>query len=296
MGDLADQAREFIAKGGIINLSFGGAIDQFDPTQDHVQRACTNTNQLADLIYSTLQKFGTHNVEFDIEGDYLMNDGAARKRLAQAVANVKQRIPDLHVTYTLATDTDGLPDTGLQQVEALRDAGVKLDVLSLMTMDMTENHVLDGSISAVKAGAKQLENVYGLPAGSGISHMGVIPMPGKDDQGALFSVSDASQLAEFARDTGIAYVSYWAFNRDLAGTDKDDTTALANVAKYQFFSTFRSTIKSVSIGGTAAVDTSSTARSSSITSSTSSSAHPDASATVTVTVTASAAPCSETDA
>jgi hypothetical protein len=235
MGDWPSQASAFIANGGIINFSFGGAIDENDRYVDHVQRACQDTNQLASLITSTLQQFSTHNVEFDIEGDYLMNDSGARTRLANAIAIVKQSIPDLHVTYTLATNPDGVPDSGMQQVQALKDAGVKLDILSLMTMDMVPNNVAAASISALKAGAKQLENMYNLPAGSGMSSMGVIPMPGVDDQGALFSLNDARTLGQFAAENGVGVVSYWEFNRDLPGPNI--ATGIKNIQNYAVFST-----------------------------------------------------------
>jgi hypothetical protein len=236
MGDWPSQASAFIANGGIINFSFGGAIDGNDRYIDHVQRACKDINQLADLITSTLQKFSTHNVEFDIEGDYLMNDAGARTRLASAIAIVKQSIPDLHVTYTLATNPDGVPDSGMQQVQALKDAGVKLDILSLMTMDMVPNNVAAASISAVKAGAKQLENMYNLPVGSGLSRMGVIPMPGVDDQGAMFSLNDARALGQFAAENNIGVVSYWEFNRDLPGPNPNIATGINNIKNYAFFS------------------------------------------------------------
>jgi hypothetical protein len=246
MTAIASEARAFIAKGGVVNLSFGGAINVADPadTQDHVQRACKDTTQLSNLITTTLQQFNTHNVEFDIEGDDLMQDAGARTRLAQAIAIVKKNIPDLHITYTLATNPDGLPSTGVQQVQALKDAGVQLDVLSLMTMDMVPDNVAKSSISAIQAGAKQLETIYNLPAGSGLSRMGVIPMPGKDDNGAMFSLEDAHTLATFAIQNKIAYVSYWEFNRDIPGSDANFNLAISNVANYAFFNTMRGVLGS----------------------------------------------------
>jgi hypothetical protein len=80
-------------------------------------------------------------------------------------------------------------------VQALKKAGVNLDVLSLMTMDMGVSDVLSGSEQAAKAGAKQLEQAYGLKSGEGIKRIGLIPMPGKDDQGAQFSVAQAKKCA-----------------------------------------------------------------------------------------------------
>lgn len=154
------------------------------------------------------------------------------------------------MTYTLATDDDGLPSDGLFQVQALRNADVTLDVLSLMTMDMgtfaqNPNSRLDSSLSAIKAGAKQLEHIYNLPAGSGMSRMGVIPMPGKDDQDRTFHLADATRLAQFAKAQGMAYVSYWAFTRDLPGNDKDVTVGIPGVTAYSFFNSFSGSLKNL---------------------------------------------------
>lgn len=98
MGNLADQAKAFIKKGGVVNLSFGGAIDENDGEVDHVQRTCKDKSSLASLIVNALNMFNTHNAEFDIEGDYLTQDKGVATRLAEALAIVKQQIPDLHVS------------------------------------------------------------------------------------------------------------------------------------------------------------------------------------------------------
>jgi hypothetical protein len=102
---------------------------------------------------------------------------------------------DLHVTYTLAASSSGLPQGQLAQVQALKKAGVILDVLSLMTMDMGVSNVLSASEQAATAGGKQFEKTFGVQAGEGIKHIGLIPMPGKDDQGTQFSVAQAKQRA-----------------------------------------------------------------------------------------------------
>jgi hypothetical protein len=222
-----------------------------------VQQACTDPNALADLIANTLATFGTTNAEFDIEGDQLMPDTAAAQRLAAALALVKQRVPALHVTYTLAATPQGLPATGLAQVQALKDAGVDLDVLSLMTMDMGVPDVLGASISAIFQGSGQLESVYGLPGGAGMQRMGVIPMIGQDDQGAELNLADAQSrecyyfcrrascshipfraVARFALTNGMKYFSFWAFNRDFPGTDSTISSVSPDqTVPYQFFGT-----------------------------------------------------------
>lgn len=187
-GDIA----KYVAKGGAINLSFGGAIGA-SSTHAHIQSACEDVHQLAALITAQLKRFNTHNAEFDIEDPGLLADNAATQRLAAALAIVQKNIPELHLTYTLATLPTGLPQAQLAQVQAAKDAGVTIDILALMTMDMVPNNVEASSEAAVLAGAKQLEKVYGLRAGSGLKRMGVIPMIGKDDLGAHFSVSDAGK-------------------------------------------------------------------------------------------------------
>jgi len=253
MDSLVGDAKTFIAKGGVVNLSFGGAIGVPKYNQ-HIQQACTDVNQLASLIKRTLLQFNTHNVEFDIEDDQLISDSAAAKRLAQAIVLVKQSIPDLHVTYTLAATPDGLPDGQLAQVTAARDAGLEIDVLSLMVMDMGVPNVLSSSRSAITAGAAQLEKVYGLKRGTGMAQMGVIPMIGEDDQGAMFNLASATSLANFAAKNGIAYYSFWSYNRDHPissgsrgkGVDIDNTSGSSDqTTSSEFFSKISAAIRLV---------------------------------------------------
>jgi hypothetical protein len=48
---------------------------------------------LARQAHRAMNQFATQNVEFDIEDDGLINDHAARDRIAQAIAIVKKANP-----------------------------------------------------------------------------------------------------------------------------------------------------------------------------------------------------------
>lgn len=63
-----------IKTGGVVNLSFGGNLmDQTVPRQ-HVQQACKDVDELAELIKNATTHFRTKNIEFDIEVFYLFDN------------------------------------------------------------------------------------------------------------------------------------------------------------------------------------------------------------------------------
>jgi hypothetical protein len=50
-------------------------------------------------------------------------------------------------------------------------------------------------------------------------------------------------VGTFAKQKKIAYVSYWMFNRDFAGSNDDtDSVAKDQTKPYQFFTTFKSAL------------------------------------------------------
>jgi hypothetical protein len=86
-----------------------GAIGQ-SSTNQHIQQACKDKNSLAKLIEGAMKQFNTHNVEFDIEDDGLINDSGARDRLAQAIAIVKKANPGESWSSIASTSSLTPPD------------------------------------------------------------------------------------------------------------------------------------------------------------------------------------------
>ena len=64
----SNNIKDFIAKGGAVALSFGGNLsDKSKVARQHIQQACTDEASLVKLIRDAMDRFQTHNIDFDIE-------------------------------------------------------------------------------------------------------------------------------------------------------------------------------------------------------------------------------------
>ncbi|KAF8511083.1 hypothetical protein JB92DRAFT_403005 [Gautieria morchelliformis] len=218
LNSLVGDTQDYIAKGGVLTLGFGGNLA--DPTvpRQHVQQACTDVTSLSNLIISAMSTFNTHNIEFDIEDDDLLTDTASATRLAQALIQVKNKYSDTYITYTLGANPSGLPPMKEAYVQATQSAGFEMDVLMLMTMNMGGTDIVKDSQTAVLGGAAQLEKIYSLSSGEGIKKMGMLPSIGVDNYNGLLDLQGATTLGQFVKSQGMSSMSCWSFNRDFPGT------------------------------------------------------------------------------
>ncbi|KAF8183495.1 hypothetical protein K438DRAFT_1766782 [Mycena galopus ATCC 62051] len=241
---LQPDAVAFVNKGGAISLSFGGNLqDQTNPRQ-HVQQACTDVPSLAKLIQDSMTKFQTNNVEFDIEDNSLLSDTDSAKRLGQALVTVKNAVPNTYVTYTLGTGAQGMPSEQQAYLQAAKDAGLAVDAVTLMTMNMGGTDNVADAQTAVAGGAKQVAGVFGISTNDATQRMGMLPAIGVDNNGVVIDLNGATTLGNFAKENSLATLSYWNFNRDFPGGDT--TTQSLNTSSSpdqtnpsEFFTTFQ---------------------------------------------------------
>jgi chitinase len=68
--------------------------------------------------------------------------------------------------------------------------------------------------------------------------VGVIPMIGKNDDSEVFSLSDATAVAAFAKQNGVGLVSFWSIDRDQPGTDYNMSSTVQQ-SSFQFNAIFQ---------------------------------------------------------
>ncbi|KAF8511086.1 hypothetical protein JB92DRAFT_2936123 [Gautieria morchelliformis] len=242
LDSLVDDSQDFITKGGVLTLSFGGNLQ--DPTvpRQHVQQACTDVPSLFNLLIFVMEAFNTHNIEFDIEDNDLLSDTASATRLAQALLQVKKAFPDTYITYTLGANPSGMPPQQQAYVQAAQSAGFAMDQVMLMTMNMGGTDIVKDAQTAVLGGAAQLEKIYSLPSGAGIKKMGMLPSIGVDNDNQVLDLAGATTLGQFVKSQGMSSMSYWSFNRDFPGTPSggqslDVSSSPDQTTPGQFFTT-----------------------------------------------------------
>lgn len=165
--------------------------------------------------------------DFDIEG---AQTDAQIASLMQQIRGAQLRRPGLQWRFTLATHAanDGsqqsLNRTGERVLAALAAAGVQAPVINLMVMNYgpaAARHCVrrgddcDMAASALQA-ARNVRQRYGLP----MSRIALTPMLGINDVARnIFTLEDARQMVDAARQAGLAGLHFWSLDRDRSCAD-----------------------------------------------------------------------------
>jgi chitinase len=216
----------FIAKGGHVKASFGGA----DGT--YVESACSDATSLATAIAGFVDATGITDLDFDVEQDPAETDAVNAMR-GQALASV-QASHGIKVAFTLPANPSpngGLTSEGLSVVSHAVSAGVTVSHVNFMTMDYGDGY--GGSalapvvIGSLNDGQKQIMTLIpGISSAAAWGVVGVIPMIGKNDDSEVFSLTDAQTLATFAKTNHVGLVSFWSIDRDQPGTDYNNASTV----------------------------------------------------------------------
>ena len=236
MNDAGTKAdvKQFIAGGGKVILSFGGADGQY------LESACSETS-MYNLLKSVMTTQNIHNLDFDVEGSQL-NNTALNTTRNNVIKRLQADFPDLYVSFTLPVDTGSLPGDAVTLLKSASAAGVKVSMVNIMTMDYGASNVSGRTMGSVAvSGAqgteKQLKSIFtGRTDAQLYAMIGITPMIGQNDDGTRFQPSDATTITQFAMTNGVGLLSYWALQRDQTGTANDlDRYSRVNTSDYQFY-------------------------------------------------------------
>jgi chitinase len=223
---MASDALSFQASGGKLILSFGGASGPY------LEDTCTDPVKLVAEMDRVIQAMGVSAIDFDIEGSYTANPTIAARRNA-AIKTLQAKYPKLTVSFTLPVNAPsswgqgGLDNNGLSTLSNAVSAGVRVDIVNLMTMDyysapVNGNSQGDNAIKAAAATVDQLKSIYpGLTDAQLYAKIGITPMIGVNDDASIFALSDAQKVADFSSKNGVGLIAYWALQRDQAGKTSD---------------------------------------------------------------------------
>jgi chitinase len=226
MNAFTSQVNTIKNDGGDVIISFGGEPDGNNPNE--IAQTCTSVSSLEAAYQNVVNTYGVTRLDFDIEGSVL-SDTAATTRRDQALAALQQADPAVQVDFTLAVDPTGLPTGSGSEYALLQDAktqGVNVNLVNIMTMDFYDGQpVLSDAESAAKATAGQLASLYGISTSAAYAKMGLTPIAGTNDDGAVFSQANASSLESFAASNGVQELSFW----EVDGYDKGTGYAYSKI-------------------------------------------------------------------
>lgn len=221
--NLDDRIESLKSRGGRVAISFGGALNL------ELANSCPDESALKSAYGQVVGRYDPVALDFDIEGDNLL-DAAAGERRAKVIRELQlERGPHdnaLDVWLTLPASPRGLTDAGVTAVDQMLAAGVQVAGVNVMTMNYGESRppsqsMLDASTSAATAVHDQLSIVY-QRAGINLSSdelwakLGLTPMIGQNDlPGEVFDLAATQKLRDFALAKGVQRLSMWSLNRDL---------------------------------------------------------------------------------
>ena len=223
-----DDIKAFTAMGGHVKASFGGASGTY------LEYNCGDPGSLAQAIGEFVDASGITDLDFDIEQDAAYGLSGRRGQALKQLQDTK----GIKVSFTLPTDPGGLGGGGLQVVQGALDAGVHISHVNLMTMDYGQfvgQPLGPVAIQSVNSAKGQLQGLIpGLTEAQAYGMLGATPMIGLNDSGEMFSLDDAKQLAQFARDKKLGLIAFWSIDRDRVCSSGKDSCSTVNGGAFDF--------------------------------------------------------------
>lgn len=204
---IINQIREFRAAGGDVIVSTGGALGPY------LESSCGSAGALANAYKRVLSVTGSTHLDIDIESSIPVD------AMNQALASLQRENPSITVSYTMMVQGDDYGITNELGVNVLKSAvrnGVNVDIVNPMTMDFGSSKAWgDAVISASEATVRQMKEVWPQKSEQELySMLGVTPMLGRNDNGALFDQNHARQLVNWAKQKGVGHLAFWSIGRD----------------------------------------------------------------------------------
>jgi chitinase len=169
--------------------------------------------------------YGTPRLDFDIEGS-VIKDTASNARRDQALAALQAQNPAVQVDFTLGVGPDGLEGDQNTLLADVKAKGVKVNMINLMVMDFYDGQpVINDALSAARNAANQIASLFGISTSAAYAKMGLTPIAGRNDDGAVFSQSDAQTLESFAAQNGVQELAFW----EVDGYDKGTGYAYSRI-------------------------------------------------------------------
>jgi len=218
-----DKIAALRAQGGDIIMSFGGA------NGIELAYSASNEFELRDAYKTIIQAYSLTSIDFDIEG-FLVAEPVSRERRSKAMKLLQNEFPYLKISLTLPVMPTGLTNDGKNTIQSALNKGVGLDIINIMAMDYGPSGIDmgDAAISAGEALFIQLKTLYqnaGIPQADSViwSKIGICPMIGENDvPGEIFTLEDASELANWASQKKIGRLTIWSANRDRECVNPND--------------------------------------------------------------------------
>ncbi|MFD5539338.1 carbohydrate binding domain-containing protein [Streptomyces sp. NPDC127079] len=195
------------SEGASVIVSSGGA------SGEPLAWTCATQSSIDAGYQAIIDDYGVTQLDFDVEGAAIADTAAAARQM-QAMKDLEAAHPNLRFSMTLPVLTSGLTADGVNILKAAKSAGIRIDVVNIMTMDYYAGTGTEMGQAAVSAARATLAQMQSVDPGYTYSDLGITPMIGKNDDGSTFTLADARTVENFAAQNGVGRLSFWSANRD----------------------------------------------------------------------------------
>jgi len=223
---VASLVSQLQGQGVQVIISFGGA-GGVDPAG-----LCSSAAALQAVYQSVINRYHVRALDFDIEGAAVADQGAITQR-DQALRGLRAANPGLVISYTLPVLPSGLDFNGANILGSSHKDGFSPSVINVMAMDYFQPTPGGMGMAATSAAAA----TRGQIGSAGLSSsVGITPMIGvNDDRAEVFTLSDASAVAGFARSNGyISRLAMWSVGRDNGGCNGAVSPSCSGISQGPF--------------------------------------------------------------
>ena len=161
------------ASGGDVIISFGGA------NGDEPALHCPDPASLAAVYQSVINRYEAKALDFDIEGDKVLDQASIQRRNLALVA-LRAANPGLTISYTLPVLPSGLDDNGVGVLTSAKRDGFHPDVVNVMAMNYGAS-IDNGGQMGRNAITAASNTALQVKAAGLTSRIGIIPMIGVND-------------------------------------------------------------------------------------------------------------------
>jgi hypothetical protein len=196
------------AMGADVIISFGGA------NGDEPALHCPDPASLTAVYQSVIDRYEAKALDFDIEGDKVLDQPSIQRRDLALVA-LRAANPGLTISYTLPVLPSGLDGNSLAVIASAKRDGFNPDVINVLAMNYGASVDNGGQMGRYALMASSNTALQVKAAGL-TSRIGIIPMIGVNDVSPeVFTLADARLLVSFAASNAyIARLSMWSVSRD----------------------------------------------------------------------------------
>jgi hypothetical protein len=222
-GRMAREIRKLRAMGGNVIPSFGGY--SADHALTEIADSCTSVAKIARAYESVITTFRVTRLDMDVEARSLshkagLNRRSAALRLLQEwAARTHHRV---QIIFTLGVEPTGMGAVGLRVLKDALAHGVRVYAVNLMAFDYynrkTDSDMGTEAIQSLVSAHHELAKVFPHENARRIWAMeGITLLPGIDDfpkKTEVTYVSEAQDIAYFARAHRMPFITIWAIQRD----------------------------------------------------------------------------------